>query len=281
MLYSGVDVGSLSTEVVIIDEETDIISSIISLTGPSSRNAAVRCWEEALQLAGLEENKVECVVSTGYGRKQVPFANKAVTEITCHARGAMHFHGATRTIIDIGGQDTKVIRIDGNARVQNFLMNDKCAAGTGRFLEVMSRTLEVELDEMGPLSLEAKKGLSISNMCTVFAESEVVSLVAEGNDVCDILWGLHDSVALRTAGLLDQIGKEPDIFMSGGVAKNRGVVEAFESRLGEKLHIASEPQMVGALGAALVARDLSRMQESGKIGTSRGTEGYGGDRKVK
>jgi predicted CoA-substrate-specific enzyme activase len=273
VLYSGVDVGSLSTEVVLIDDEASILSSVITLTGPSSRNAATRCWQEALAIVGVRENDVACVIATGYGRKQVSFAEKAVTEITCHARGASHIHGNTRTIIDIGGQDTKVIRVDGEGRVQNFLMNDKCAAGTGRFLEVMSRTLEVELDEMGPLSLKARKGLSISSMCTVFAESEVVSLVAEGNTVPDILWGLHDSVALRTVALLDQLGREPDIFMSGGVAKNRGVVEAFEKRLGGKIHIPSEPQIIGALGAALLARDLVGHPKNTARGTGHGGEG--------
>jgi len=257
MLYSGVDVGSLSTEVVIIDDNSEIVSSIITFTGGSSRKATERCWGEALETAGAAGEDVDCTVSTGYGRKQVPFATRAVTEITCHARGAFHFFPSARTIIDIGGQDTKSIRIDSNGRVQNFLMNDKCAAGTGRFLEVMSRTLEVGLEEMGPLSLKAKRGLSISNMCTVFAESEVVSLVAEGNEVEEILWGLHDSVALRTVGLLDQMGREPDIVMSGGVAKNRGVVEAIEKRLRTRLHLADEPQIVGAVGAALIARDLA------------------------
>jgi len=266
MLYSGVDVGSLSTEAVILDDSAEIVSSAITFTGSSSRKAAERCWEEALGKAGVTGGEVNFTVSTGYGRKQVPFADKAVTEITCHARGALHFFPSARTIIDIGGQDTKTISIDSNGRVQNFLMNDKCAAGTGRFLEVMSRTLEVGLEEMGPLSLESKRGLSISNMCTVFAESEVVSLVAEGNLVEDILWGLHDSVALRTVGLLDQMGREPDIVMSGGVAKNRGVVEAIERRLGTRLYMAVEPQIVGAVGAALVARELA----AGNVGRCQG-----------
>lgn len=268
MLFSGVDVGSLSTEVVIIDDRRHVLSSVMTLTGSSSRNAARRCWEEALAKCGAGESDVTCVIATGYGRKQVPFAKKAVTEITCHARGASHLHGGTRTIIDIGGQDTKVIKVDGEGRVQNFLMNDKCAAGTGRFLEVMSRALEVSLDEMGPLSLVARKGLSISSMCTVFAESEVVSLVAEGNAVPDILWGLHDSVALRTAALLDQIGREPDIFMSGGVARNQGVVEALEKRLGEKLHVPGDPQIVGALGAALLACELVGLPKRPVHGTA-------------
>lgn len=273
MLFSGVDVGSLSTEVVIIDEAGRLVSSCIALTGPSSRNAALRSWERALAEAGAGEDDVTHIVATGYGRKQVPFAKKTVTEITCHARGASHLHAATRTIIDIGGQDTKVIRVDARGRVLNFLMNDKCAAGTGRFLEVMSRTLEVPLDLMGPLSLESKKELSISSMCTVFAESEVVSLVAQGDAVPDILWGLHDSVAQRTVALLDQMGREPGIFMSGGVAKNRGVVEAFERKLGGKLHVPSEPQIVGALGAALIARDLVLEGKTASPGTGAGGPG--------
>lgn len=258
MLYEGIDVGSLSTEVVLVDDSGRIVASSVTLTGASGRNAVMRCRDEALRSADMRDRDIACTVATGYGRKQVPSADRTVTEITCHARGAYSFRPSTRTIIDIGGQDTKAIRIDGEGHVQNFLMNDKCAAGTGRFLEVMSRALEVDLEHMGQRSFAAKNGLSISSMCTVFAESEVVSLVAEGNPVEDILWGIHDSVALRTVGLLEQIGREPDIFMSGGVARNEGVVRALEQRLGERLLRIENPQIVGAVGAALIARDTGR-----------------------
>ena len=179
-----------------------------------------------------------------------------ITEITCHARGAFFVHPETRTVIDIGGQDSKVIRLDGQGRNVDFQMNDKCAAGTGRFLEVMAHALEVKLEDLGGLSLSAPRTIQISSMCTVFAESEVVSLIAENQPKEVIIRGLHDAIADRILGLVRRVGVEEKVTLTGGVAKNEGVVRALEERLAVKLFVPPEPQIIGALGAALLAREL-------------------------
>ena len=179
-----------------------------------------------------------------------------ITEITCHARGAYYVHPKTRTVIDIGGQDSKVIRLDEQGRNVDFQMNDKCAAGTGRFLEVMAHALEVKVEDLGRLSLSAPRSIKISSMCTVFAESEVVSLIADNQPKEVIIRGLHDSIADRVLGMVNRVGIEEEVTLTGGVAKNEGVVRALEERLRVKLFIPPEPQIIGALGAALLARDL-------------------------
>jgi predicted CoA-substrate-specific enzyme activase len=185
----------------------------------------------------------------------VPFAHKRITEITCHGRGAHELNTETRTIIDIGGQDTKAIQLSAEGAVLDFVMNDKCAAGTGRFLEVMAKTLETDLSQMGPLGLQFNKIVNISSVCTVFAESEVVSLIAKGEAKEDIINGLHDSISERVISLAKRVHKGGLITMTGGVAKNPGVVHSLEKLLDTKLYIPEEPQIVGALGAALFARD--------------------------
>jgi (R)-2-hydroxyacyl-CoA dehydratese activating ATPase len=253
--FAGVDVGSISAEVVIVDEAGTIGSYAIGYTGANSVAAAERTLEEALGKAGLTRERIADVISTGYGRARVPFAGSQVTEITCHARGAFAEFPATRTVIDIGGQDSKAIRLDAGGRVQNFQMNDKCAAGTGRFLEVMARALEVELVEMGPLALTSTEKVSVSSVCTVFAESEVVGLIHQGADKRDIIRGIHAAIADRTRALVGRVGIESEVTMTGGVAKNAGVVKELEDRLGQKLNLPAEPQIMGALGAALIARD--------------------------
>jgi predicted CoA-substrate-specific enzyme activase len=179
-----------------------------------------------------------------------------ITEITCHARGAFFVHPGTRTVIDIGGQDSKVIRLDEKGRNVDFQMNDKCAAGTGRFLEVMAHALEVKLEDLGPLSRGAQRTIKISSTCTVFAETEVVSLIADNQPKDVIIRGLHESIADRILGLVQRVGLEETVALTGGVAKNEGVVQALESRLKVRLFIPPEPQIIGALGAALIARDL-------------------------
>ena len=252
--YIGVDVGSLSTDVVIIDDKANVLGSAITLTGANSTRAAEATLEIAAQQAGLDINGAAYVVSTGYGRSAVPFANKTVTEITCHAMGARHLFPDCRTIIDIGGQDSKVIRVGSNSKVLNFTMNDKCAAGTGRFLEVMAAKLEISLDELGRLSLSAKGEVAISSVCTVFAESEIVSLVARNHPKEEIIKGLHRSVVNRIMSMVRSVGLAAPFTMTGGVAKNQGVVALFAESLGETPAVALEPQLVGALGAALIAR---------------------------
>jgi len=255
MIVAGMDIGSITTETVLL-RDGEIFTSVILPTGANSRMAAERSLSAALEKAGVIQEELAAIVTTGYGRASFAGATKMITEITCHARGAFFVHPRTRTVIDIGGQDTKAISVAENNEVRRFLMNDKCAAGTGRFLEVMARTLEIDLEDFGDKALEGRSDIIISSMCTVFAESEVVSLIADGVPIEDIARGVCRAIASRTVGLLDRIGREKRIAMSGGVAKNQGVVRALESNLNLPLAIPSEPQAVGALGAALIAREV-------------------------
>jgi predicted CoA-substrate-specific enzyme activase len=254
MITAGIDIGSLSTETVIFDKDKGLLGYAIVLTGGSSKDALQFSLDQAVGNAKVKRDEIERIVSTGCARGIAEFADQKITEITCIAKGVSHLFPECRTIIDIGGQDTKVIRVDEKGRVLEFDMNDKCAAGTGRFLEVMAKALTVELDAMGERSLQHQHEMKISSICTVFAESEVVSLVSEGQLVEDILHAIHNAIADRTLGLLERIGEvEPPVVMTGGVAKNIGVVKALEAKLEAPLTIYTEPQIVGALGAALLA----------------------------
>ncbi len=255
-LYAGIDSGSTSTDVVIIDRDKNIIAQSILPTGAGAAAGADRALDEALAQAGLSRSDINATVTTGYGRTAIKLGDQSITEITCHAKGAYFLDPSVRTIIDIGGQDSKVIRLDENGNVINFVMNDKCAAGTGRFLELMARTLELSLDDMSRLGLEWKEDVTISSMCTVFAESEVVSLIAENRPPADIIHGLNRSVATKTCALCRRVGGEESYMMTGGVSKNRGVVTEIEKILGVKLHISDKAQLNGALGAALFALEL-------------------------
>ena len=240
----------------IIDRDKNIIAQSILPTGAGAAAGADRALDEALAQAGLSRSDINATVTTGYGRTAVGLGDQSITEITCHAKGAYFLDPSVRTIIDIGGQDSKVIRLDENGNVTNFVMNDKCAAGTGRFLELMARTLELSLDDMSRLGLEWKEDVTISSMCTVFAESEVVSLIAENRTPADIIHGLNRSVATKTCALCRRVGGEESYMMTGGVSKNRGVVTEIEKILGVKLHISDKAQLNGALGAALFALEL-------------------------
>lgn len=255
-LYAGIDSGSTSTDVVIIDRDKNIIAQSILPTGAGAAAGADRALDEALAQAGLSRSDINATVTTGYGRTAIKLGDQSITEITCHAKGAYFLDPSVRTIIDIGGQDSKVIRLDENGNVTNFVMNDKCAAGTGRFLELMARTLELSLDDMSRLGLEWKEDVTISSMCTVFAESEVVSLIAENRTPADIIHGLNRSVATKTCALCRRVGGEESYMMTGGVSKNRGVVTEIEKILDVKLHISDKAQLNGALGAALFALEL-------------------------
>ena len=255
-LYAGIDSGSTSTDVVIIDRDKNIIAQSILPTGAGAAAGADRALDETLAQAGLSRSDINATVTTGYGRTAIKLGDQSITEITCHAKGAYFLDPSVRTIIDIGGQDSKVIRLDENGNVTNFVMNDKCAAGTGRFLELMARTLELSLDDMSRLGLEWKEHVTISSMCTVFAESEVVSLIAENRTPADIIHGLNRSVATKTCALCRRVGGEESYMMTGGVSKNRGVVTEIEKILGVKLHISDKAQLNGALGAALFALEL-------------------------
>lgn len=249
----GIDSGSTSTNAVIMDRDMKIKGFSIVSTGPQSSIGAQKAYDEVLKTTSISKDQIKYIVATGYGRVSIPFSNETVTEISCHAKGAFYFNKDIRTIIDIGGQDSKVIRLDDDGNVKDFAMNDKCAAGTGRFLDMMSRTLEIPLDKMGIESQKSKKEISITSMCTVFAESEVVSLIAKNVEIPDILNGLNNSISSKTYSLIERIGKKGCYAMTGGVAKNIGVVKALENKIGEKIFIPQEPQIVGAVGAALIA----------------------------
>jgi predicted CoA-substrate-specific enzyme activase len=255
MIVAGMDIGSITAETVILQDNQMLSSSIVP-TGANSRLAAERSLAVALEAAKLTQKDLFRIVTTGYGRSSFPLAHKMITEITCHARGAFYICPETRTVIDIGGQDSKVIRLDAQGRNVDFQMNDKCAAGTGRFLEVMARALEVKLEDLGRLSRSAQRTIKISSMCTVFAESEVVSLIADNQPQEVIIRGLHDAIADRILGMVRRVGVEEKVTLTGGVAKNEGVVLALEERLGVKVFVPPEPQIIGALGAALLARGL-------------------------
>lgn len=252
--FAGIDVGSLTTDAVVLNSEGEIIGYSIVQTAANSTEAAEESINRALARASVGRSQLTALVSTGYGRVSVPFANKKVTEISCHALGAYHLFPDTGTVIDIGGQDSKVIRVGDNGKVLDFTMNDKCAAGTGRFLEVMAAKLQVSLDEMGELSLHAGGEVSISSVCTVFAESEVVSLVAQNHPKEEIIRGLHRAIVNRVWSMVKAVGVHGSVAMTGGVAKNKGVVAMMEEKLNRRIHIHTEPQIVGALGAALLAK---------------------------
>ena len=252
---AGIDSGSTSTDVVILDQDGKIKSTMIIPTGGGATMSAEKSLELAVEKAGIKKAEIVRIDTTGYGRAYIDSGDDSITEITCHAKGAHYLNPNVRTVIDIGGQDIKAISIDENGAVKNFLMNDKCAAGTGRFLEMMARTLGLSLEEMSTRGLKWKNNVVISSMCTVFAESEVVSLVAQNKDVADIIHGLNVSVASKVGALAARLGQNNpgEYMMTGGVAQNQGIVEALEEKLGAKLYICDEAQLCGALGAALFA----------------------------
>lgn len=253
MYVLGIDSGSTSTNAVIMDQDRKMKAFSVVRTGAKSGESAEKVLEDVLEKAGLSREDISWIVSTGYGRVSIPFADENVTEISCHGKGAHYFNPQIRTILDIGGQDSKAIKLSENGEVKDFVMNDKCAAGTGRFLEMIARTLEVSLDELGAIALTSTEEIEITSMCSVFAESEVISLIANNKEKNDISNGVCNAIAGKAYGLLRRIGLEPGFMMTGGVAKNPGVVRAVEKKLGEKLYICEEPEIVGATGAALYA----------------------------
>ncbi len=258
MLYLGMDVGSLSCDAALVDDEQRLLAWSVVPTGARNAQAIARARKEVLEAAGAAPGDLAATIATGYGRERVPGRAASVTEITCHARGIRALMPGTGVLIDIGGQDSKAIRLDGKGRVVDFAMNDKCAAGTGRFLEAMARALEVDVDQLARLEDGACGNVSLSSMCTVFAESEVVSLIADGAEVCEIVRGFHRAIASRTLLLVRRMARDMTglrVAMSGGVARNRGVVRALSEALGCEVTVPPEPDIVGALGAALIARD--------------------------
>jgi predicted CoA-substrate-specific enzyme activase len=250
---AGIDVGAATAKAVVLRGD-DVLASSIVPTGSSVAGAGQAAMQQALDRAGLALEDLEYVVSTGYGRRAVPFASRTTTEITCHAAGARWLIASARTIIDIGGQDCKVIGLHEGGTVSNFAMNDRCAAGTGRFLEVMAAALEIELDEMGPASLRSVQPCTLSSTCTVFAESEMISLRAEGASLEDMIAGIHSAMARRVAIMGTSVGYRQDVVFTGGVAKNIGIKQALEREIEMEISVPQEAQIVGALGAALLAK---------------------------
>lgn len=254
-VYIGVDIGSQTVKVVLFNKEKEILCHASARAGYSGREVATRMIEKMLSESGLTGDDVQSTVATGYGRITFP-ADREVSEISCQAKGIHHLFPKARTIIDIGGQDSKVIRLMPNGKVADFAMNDKCAAGTGRFLEVMASALEISLDEVGELSSKSEKSTQISSFCTVFAESEVITHVSAGTPKAEILAGVCASVACRVSSLARRTGIEPDIVFTGGVARNEGVLNALIQHLHRPLLVYKEPVITAALGAALVATTL-------------------------
>jgi predicted CoA-substrate-specific enzyme activase len=255
MITAGIDIGSITAKAAIL-EDGRILGSKVVFTGYNARQAGKNVFDDLLRELGMEASSIEKVVSTGYGRNSVEFADKAITEIICHGAGAYYLNPEVRSIIDVGGQDSKVLTIDSDGRVKDFAMNDKCAAGTGRFLEVMARALESDLDDFGIVSLESDSPSKISSICTVFAESEVVSLIAKGESRGDIIAGIHESVASRISSLARRVGVKEPVMMTGGVARNIGVVRALEKVLDVSIKVSEFAQVNGAVGAAVMASRL-------------------------
>ena len=269
----GIDFGSTTGKAVILDADGEVRAACVSSKGAVSDEGVRTSLEAALAEAGIEAADISRCVSTGYGRRMLDIADRSITEITCHARGAVHMVPGARMVIDIGGQDSKVIGIDANGLVSQFAMNDRCAAGTGKFLEVLARAVNVELGDMGELALGATQDIQITSMCATFAETEVISLLAEGVAKTEILGGVHGSIAKRTIGLVARVGKREPAVMTGGVAKNIAAVRHIERALNLSLIIPPDPQIAGALGAALFALDDYRKEGASRRRADEAVEG--------
>jgi len=254
MYFAGVDIGSTMTKVVIVDEDGEVCSRIVGPTGAEHRRLANRVMEEALKQANLPFNQISYVVATGYGRVNVPFADRQITELSCHAKGVSSLFPNVRIAIDIGGQDAKGMKII-NGSLVDFVMNDKCAAGTGRFLEVISDALGIKVEDLGSISLKSTDKVKISSVCTIFAQQEVVSYLSEGTPLEDIVAGLHEAIAGRVVRMVKRLKIEPDVVLTGGVAKNIGVVRAVREHIGLEVLVPDDPLLSGALGAAILGKE--------------------------
>ena len=262
MIVAGCDVGSLSGEAVIMKDDS-IISYEIVRVRPRPEQTAQDVMEKALVKAGLSLSDIDYCVSTGYGREKIPFSNSSISEISCHGRGAHWANPAVRTVIDIGGQDCKVIRVDKLGYMVDFAMNDKCAAGTGRFLEGMAKALGVPLEELGPLSLISESPVRITKTCSVLAQFDVICMINDGYAKADIAAGINNAMAERISKMTKKVGLRSEVAMSGGVAKNSAVVRSLSEVLGVELLEMTEvdPQIIGALGAALFAGERFERQQ--------------------
>lgn len=252
MITAGVDIGAGTSKAVLVDEAGHIVAKISQKSGARLDLAGSAALAAVLEKAGLSREDLAYVASTGYGRYQLPERDIQITEVTCHARGASYLFPGTRCLIDIGAQSTRAVRIDDRGKVMRFKMNDRCAAGAGRFLERVSRALEVSLDDLGPLSLRSSDPQAISSICAVLAESEVINLVTSGKATEDILMGAHLSIAERALALLRQVGVDGEVTLTGGVVLNPGMLKALEQRLGKPVNASPDSVYAGAIGAALL-----------------------------
>jgi len=277
MIFAGIDIGSRAAKAVIMDGDA-IISSAICDTGPESVKTAYLVMEQALGGTALSLDDIQYTVATGYGRVLVPFAGENVSEISCHARGINWYFPSVRTILDMGGQDCKAINCDGDGVVTNFIMNDKCAGGTGRFLEMIAEVLNVPLEDSGELALQSKSLIPFNTICAVFAKSDAIACLRKGAARCDILAGLHEAIATRSLNLLKRISIEKDFTITGGIAKNKGMVSKLTEKVGLEPLLCEDPQLAGALGAAIFARERHSGRKSAPLkvqyGYSDGTGEY-------
>jgi predicted CoA-substrate-specific enzyme activase len=265
MLVAGVDVGSTQTKAVVLDGARKIRGRALIDTGAIITRAAENAFDLAVTDAGVGAREVAYVVGTGYGRYKVSFGHAQVTEISCHARGAQYMFPNTHTVLDIGGQDTKAIRVGENGQVLDFSMNDKCAAGTGRFLGAGAYALDIPLGELGPLALGARNPVKITTTCTVFAESEIISWLARGKKAEDVLMGVHQAIAARSLSLIRRVGVEEEVTFTGGVTRNVAMVRILQDLLGTKLNVSPDAHYLGAIGAALFALDRAASGAAGAV----------------
>jgi predicted CoA-substrate-specific enzyme activase len=252
-LVAGIDIGSITAKTVILDDDERVLAAHVVHQGIVNEEAALRCLEEALELAGISRSALDYVITTGYGRDLVSVGDESITEITCHADGVAHVLPEVRTVVDVGGQDSKVIAMTDHGTVLNFRMNDRCAAGTGRFLEVMARSLQLNLTEIGEIALTSENPTDVSSTCTVFAESEIVSLMAQGCPKADIIAGMHHAMCRRLAAMVRSVGVRDPVAMTGGVAMNAAMPRFLGDDIGMEILIPEQPQIIGALGAARLA----------------------------
>ncbi|MEX1668386.1 acyl-CoA dehydratase activase [Zhongshania guokunii] len=255
--FMGVDLGSTTAKAVVLDDQAKVLSAHIVQMGAVSRRGMEQAVESALASAGITQKDISYTIGTGYGRRLVPEVGRTFTEITCHARGVAALFPEANLVIDIGGQDSKVIALDEQGLVDNFAMNDRCASGTGRFYEVLARALECDISEVGALAMKGIQDLEVSTMCATFAETEIISLLAEGADPADVAASVHRAIAHRALGLVAMVGKRDGIIMTGGVAKNPAAVHFLEAALKQKMQVPDDPQIMGAYGAALLALEIS------------------------
>jgi len=257
MVTIGIDIGSLTTKAVIV-EDGKIIAHKLVLTGESGYESVASAVEEAMSLAAVDTKHVAKCVSTGVGKGETPYANEQATEVLCAARGALFYYPSARTVIDMGAESVRVVRCNDNGRVLDFGLNDKCASGTGTFLDTIAKALEIQVEDLGPLSLQAKEDIIITATCAVFAESEVVGLIVRGKDKASILGGITKAIASRIYGLANRVGINKDVIFIGGGAKNTGISKSLADLIKQGLLIPQDPQIVGAVGAALVAQERSQ-----------------------